>query len=95
MQTLIMGRTMQNMPPVVCGEELRKMCSFIIYNLYTIFMGRNYANLNHGKDHAKHATSCLWGGTMQNVFLHNIQPVHYLHGKDLCKNQKERISLCN
>ena len=36
---------MQNMPPVACGEELHKMCSFIIYNLYTIFMGRIYAKI--------------------------------------------------
>ena len=39
---------MQNMPPVTHEEELCKTClhkSFIIYNLYTISMGRIYAKV--------------------------------------------------
>ena len=59
-------------------------------------MGRNYASLT---------LSYSWEGFMQNMppvtlgeelcntcfalFLHNIQSVHYRHGKDLCKSRKE------
>ena len=46
MQTLPMGRThAKHAISCLWGGTIRKMCSFIIYNLYTIFMGRIYVKI--------------------------------------------------